>query len=853
MKILKENCSWLRRVYLFLTVILVMLITYKWFGYAPFGKNSLAAMDADIQYLDFFAYYKDVLLGKNSIGYTFGKSLGGANIAVFAYYLASPLNLLVIFFDKSELHSFFDILVAIKLGIAAISMQFFVEKRFSIKKTDNKNKIISSFLALGYAFSQYFIAQSSNIMWLDGVYLLPLVLLGVYKLVQGKSGIWLSISVGVTILFNWYTGGINCLFSIIWFFYEMVLLWVSGYEKKAKSYLIIFIKYGYSMLMGVLLSAVLFLPTIGAMKSNAKGTLNIEELKDITFAGNIGSIIQAYSLGSTSVYGKVALFCGSIAIIGCISLFLSKKVIPKMKIIFGMFIIIMIALFYWKPMLLIFSLFRTAESYWYRYSYIGIFTIIFLAAYFYVNFMQEKESFIVLKSGCIMAIILVVMEYVNPVEGINRIQLSAIILVVMGTSLYLFYKNAIKIITIGCLGILVIGESIVEIKLEMDNYGISNVEHFKEYTVNEEKQIEQIKNHDGGIYRISQITTRDTRNYNITAHYNEALAYNYQSLSSYTSCPDDVARKFLESVGYRSEADCMNIINTSIIGADTLLGVKYILSPYEITGYEEIEELGVYNGKKVYENPYVLPLAFLYEPSNYQAITHSNNVFEYQNELYSKLIGRKVEVYKKVEYSCKSEKNNLLEYTLKIQDGNYAYFGNIEWDSNKQVRLNVNNKYETDYSCWLAPSIFYIPENSDDIYIYAYAKNIGKSTPMREQFYALDLDLLEEITRCMKKNEVGDLSLQNGKVSMEVNGDKKNSVFISVPYDSGWTIKINGKKVEAEVIADTFYSIPLCKGNNEIIMEFSILYKKEGCIVSLIGLIGIFIMYYLEKRTFIRK
>ena len=38
----------------------------KLFHYAPFGTSSLASMDADIQYLDFFAYLKDCAAGKNS-------------------------------------------------------------------------------------------------------------------------------------------------------------------------------------------------------------------------------------------------------------------------------------------------------------------------------------------------------------------------------------------------------------------------------------------------------------------------------------------------------------------------------------------------------------------------------------------------------------------------------------------------------------------------------------------------------------------------------------------------------------------------------------------------------------------
>ena len=89
-----------RCIICFMIVELIMLISYKLYNYAPFGNNSLACMDATIQYLDFFAYLKDVLNGENSIAYTFGKTLGGNNIAVFTYYLSSPLNLLVLFFNE---------------------------------------------------------------------------------------------------------------------------------------------------------------------------------------------------------------------------------------------------------------------------------------------------------------------------------------------------------------------------------------------------------------------------------------------------------------------------------------------------------------------------------------------------------------------------------------------------------------------------------------------------------------------------------------------------------------------------------------------------------------------------------
>ena len=77
-----------------LTAVSMVILCYLR-GIVPFGtKGSMAIMDAQIQYLDFFAYFKDVLNGTQKIGYSFNRTLGGGNIAVFSYYLASPFNLL---------------------------------------------------------------------------------------------------------------------------------------------------------------------------------------------------------------------------------------------------------------------------------------------------------------------------------------------------------------------------------------------------------------------------------------------------------------------------------------------------------------------------------------------------------------------------------------------------------------------------------------------------------------------------------------------------------------------------------------------------------------------------------------
>lgn len=83
------------------TLSLLLMIMYIQ-GFIPFGNDkSLASMDAHIQYIDLYAYLKDVILGKNNFSYTFSNVLGGSSFAIFSYYLSSPINLLVIFFSMA--------------------------------------------------------------------------------------------------------------------------------------------------------------------------------------------------------------------------------------------------------------------------------------------------------------------------------------------------------------------------------------------------------------------------------------------------------------------------------------------------------------------------------------------------------------------------------------------------------------------------------------------------------------------------------------------------------------------------------------------------------------------------------
>lgn len=830
---------------------------------SPFGGNSLACMDADIQYLDFYSYYKDVLTGNDDFYYTLTKALGGSGFALFGYYLSSPFCLLVLLFKKENLHACFNIIVALKVTLAAMTCAYFLLKRFEKKLQKNRRYYLVVILALGYALGQYSIAQCSNIMWLDGVYMLPLILLGVYRVVlKEKNSCWkLSVTVGYTIIANWYSAGIDCMFSIFWLLLELVLStnYFLKHKVNWKQTISTVFRYGAGMFTGVLLSAALFLPTIGILGKSSKGNPEFLRLLDSYMHGNVLNTVRRYTYGAISDYGNVALFCGSIAIVAAFSVFIARDISKRAKIASAGLGIFSVLICYWNPFFVLFSLLKNAESYWYRYSYVSIMGIIFIAAIYLLTTNMVSATWISRISAGIFAVALVV---VNKNKIDRNVILTVIGIIVAGILIdsILDERNKTKIqrriAIFAC--IFTLSELAYNATLLIQTYSVDSVDYYAKYVREQSTQIEKIKLYDGEQYRINQTSNRGANDMQITAYYDEGLAYNYMSLCGYTSSPDGIQNDFMDRLGYRKCSEALNVVNTSVLGADSLLGTKYILSKFSLKGLIKNEQLPQANGKDVYENPFALPMAFVYDDNDLSV--ENENPFEYQNALYSKLYGEKIQIYKPVEYMIEQEGDVIngqdLKYHLKLPQGDYIFYGNIPCNSEINATITIDQNPAFIYSQWLSQSVFYIPvENCATDTVITLSSNVSYDVNQKKvQFYALDLRTLKKVSQKIQEREIVDCSVKNGNISMKVeNAEKNQRAFISISYDSGWTVKRNGEVIYPELVGDCLYSIPLELGTNEIEMQYHVVYLKTGIILSIVGILLVGVMMYYEKRKGIRE
>ena len=104
-------------------------------------------------------------------------------------------------------------------------------------------------------------------------------------------------------------------------------------------------------------------------------------------------------------------------------------------------------------------------------------------------------------------------------------------------------------------------------------------------------------------------------------------------------------------------------------------------------------------------------------------------------------------------------------------------------------------------------------------------------------FYLLDLDRLSDISNRLLSGAPESLSVSNGAVRCSLEAEDGDVLFTSIPYDTGWRIRVNGETIEPGIFAQCFLTVPLRKGTNEITLDYHVPFLRMGLVISILGLL----------------
>lgn len=811
----------------FIIPIIILFLVYMLIGIYPAGDKSILFRDLDGQYISYFSELRNTILGNGSFAYSFSKEIGGGMVGLEAYYLMSPLNILLILFPKSMITEAVIIIILLKIGFCGLT--FFIFLKNSFRNFGYYTLIFTT----AYALMSYNIVYQTNIMWLDGVAMLPLVIIGIENIIYKNKSLMYIITLALSIIFNFYIGFIICIFSLIYFLYK-VFIHLNKNKLKFKDFFCKFLRFSFSSVISALLSSVVIVPTIYAlMGGKAKFEFFTMPFRVNYNFFDIVSRFYISGLGDRDILkGLPNIYCGIfIALLAVLYLF-NKNISKFEKGSSIVVVLILLVSFYINKIDYIWHGFNKPVGFPYRYSFVFSFFIMMLAYKSYLNLKYINKNIISILFLAICGISVLMIREKYKYLSILNIMISLISCALYCLFIVVKKKSNYRNTVVLCLLITTILELGISSTSILKDIKFKSRSGFINYVNDTESVINFIKNNDDTFYRIGK-----TFKYNN----NDPMLLNYNGLSHFSSVYKVYISNFMKSMGFNQNNIWYAYDDGSTVIANSLLGVKYIIVKDENKDkYNDTYKfLYKYKDMNVYLNEYVLPLGFMVS-NNILDFKYYKNPFDFQNELIKSMNNNiDSKMYLKIkDYNVSLKNLNL----IKTDNYNEYYKVNKNKEGEIIIRFNAPNNdplyvfLETDY---IKGADIFINNKK----ISSISKGNYKVVPLgRYEHYAplelkiklkdnkfnlsniylesLDLKKFEEAFSNLSKNKFNIMEYKSNFIKGNVTSTKSKSIlYTTIPYDEGWKVTLDGEKVETIKLMNSLMGINIPKVG-KYILEF---------------------------------
>ncbi len=889
--LLKEKENFFKRnlyiIIAFLASAALMTLVYFIFEMVPFGDITILRMDLYHQYGPLFAELLERLKDGDSLLYSFNSGMGGSFLGNFLNYLSSPLSWLVILFDHVDVSDFIALIILLKCALSSSAMAYY------LKKAHGRNDLTIAAFGILYSFCGYFIAYYWNVMWIDAMYLLPFVVLGIENIINKGKPFCLIATLTLTFFSNYYMSFMICIFSVLYFiaYYFINYSHTDTIRKKAaKEEKISFgekiknffasrfinsgVVFAFSCILSAALAACALIPMFFILKSCSATSGNFPEEFKTYFnvfdflANHIASVDPTIRSSGDVVLPNV--YCGIVTLILVPLFAFTKTISKKEKIISLVLLAVIFASFNTNYLNYIWHGLHFPNDLPYRFSFIYSFLLLTIA-YKTLMRIREIDKNVIMGVGIGLIVFIIATQKIESKNVLEySIYASLIATVVYIGVLFLFrdkkyQTTAVSLLLFCCI---------------FSEAACSNTQHFsmtqpkESYTHDYNDFVnakELLDNHNGNDEYRMELTDLRTRM--------DPSWYDYYGLSTFSSVAYEKLSALQKNLGLSG-----NDINSYTYCPQTpvynaMMSLKYLANRTDASAgaykpdpdfFTFIASEGSYD---LYENKYCLPIAYG-TPDDILDWTYDQSNPMFVQEEYFEAVTGISDVFDDIQITNISF-DNLVEFDWENAFGGFNY-QKIAEDESASLTIEVDvQKDESIYfylNSWNTPSItvttdsFKYTRSYDEAYLIdlGYCKNgetLYIEIPMPDDeikgyidfgLYTINKENFKEgydeiVENSLKISSFEETNIK-GNISMEYDG----ILYTSIPYDTGWTVLVDGKEVEKEsvrAIGDALLGIDLAKGEHTVEFRYFPTGMKVGIIVSLAALIVliIFILLYFSK------
>lgn len=814
-------------------VIVLILVNFTNF----FGSKK----DFLSQHIMFPDYLRKLFYDTGDFFPNFAFNLGGGqNIYNISYYgLFNPIILISYLLPFVSMITYIQFSMIICLIVSIILMYYFLRRRFDLKVS-----FVSTLLFLTAGCFIFHLHR--HIMFVDYMPFLLMALIGVDKYFDKKKISLLVISIFLMILTSYYFSVVGLVCVLLYGIFRYIedkkneKITVKDFFKEGFKYLFV-------MLIPVLMSCVLLLPTASALLSGRTATN-----KDISLLGLLipnfdisNTLYSAYSLGLSAIF-IIALIYGIVT---------KKREVKVISIIFSV--------------LLVFPIFDyvfNGGMYLNGKAFIPLLPLaILIISYFLKNVFNNKKK---LKISIIISLIVAIINllvFLYKEESLCLLfVVDMVLLVIIILISFKLEKKYVLYVYLGIISlIIVIPTNFSDIFVTKEFYDTLDYEETS-------SKVKQVLDNDNSFYRMSdQKVKLDKSNYIYDVDYYTGSIYSSLSNSYYKDFYNNlINNEFI----YRSYG---MLTGNNNIFYNFYMGNKYLLNSSDgMMGYERISD-------GIYRNEDVLPIGYstskIMSLDEYKSLNYFEKLDAYLN--YAIVDGNYSDSYVKKVKDYVPNYNVLESKNLSIEEDNGKYF--IKASKDNKLVVKLNNISDSDILFLRFKMLYDNKCSEDDSYITINGVS-NKLSCRRWKYhnnnymfeYSLSGDTLE-ITFSEGKFRLTDFDMAlydyNDLVSIndeispfvidryKTKGDviegninvKDDGYFkLSIPYDEGFEIYVDGEKTSYGVVNKSFIGFDISKGSHNIKIVYTSPLFKEGLVISCIGLVLFVgtVIYYRKRK-----
>lgn len=844
---MKEKCkalfekNWIWTFLAFAIPFLASVVICAVAGVYPFGEKCILHIDMYHQYCPFFTEFQQKLQEGGSLMYSWELGLGTDFFATYIYYLASPLNWLLILCPKGLVIEFMTLTIVLKIALAGLFFFWFLKEHFSLVGEDGKYHTATVAPALvfstAYAFSGFVATYSWNIMWMDSVALAPLIILGLERLVKKSRPTLYYVTLALSIFCNYYISMIICIFLVLYF----ILLFLEQKEGKIKS---AFRFAWYSLLAGGT-GAVFLIPEAIVLSYSSSQDSSWPEAVEWYF--NIIAELSRLCVAADPYTGTSHwpnLYCGAFTVFLVVMYVMNGRISWKEKVPKLILLTLFILGFANNYLDLIWHGLRFPRSLPGRQSFLFIFMMLVIG---YETYRKRKGNKIwqAVLAAVLCIVVLIASAKMTEEDITEPISFFLTGVFILAYALcFVIEKMKVKKLQ-GMICGFAFGLAFCEVILNMAITGFytldrtSYLEKTDEYEVLLEMAEADAKaDAEEGteiFYRIED-TERKTKN--------DSTLYGYPSGTIFSTIMDIEVSHFYQSVYMEGGSNYYGYNGATPI-LSSMLSAKYMISD-NAEGENALREIvGSYGGYYLYENTYCLPLGFMmseeavenWDNSTGQKINHINSL--------GCVLGASENIL------------NSADVAMEVAEGKTAitveedgiYYANYASCSADNLTISINGGAGTKYSKTTHRYLFELGEcKAGDEIIITNAKSENISFTV----YKLNLKAVDEAYETLSQQTMVMEEYTDTSVKGHIEVEEAGRLIFSIPYEEGWTLYVDGKEVEAESFKDTFISVHLEEGYHSIELKYFTPGLVEGAGISAIC-VGLFFISSLVRRKNCRK